>query len=302
MTLARLLTAGALALALAACAPADKGAAAADPAAKTIATVNGKKITEGMLDVFTKAAAGRPASDLDPESRKEAIDALIDMQVLAAEAQKQGLDKKGEAAASIELARMNVLQRSLSDAYLKDKNPTDQELRAEYDALVSKMPRSEYRARHILLQNEQFANEVLARLKAGERFETLARQSLDPSSKDGGDLGWSPPNRYVAPFADALVKLKKGETTAAPVRSQFGWHIIRLDDVRDTPPPPPFEQVKQQIEPAVRAKKLEAYTDELVKAAKIERVETAATDAAKAAGKDAATDAAKAAAKEAPKG
>lgn len=294
MTLARLLTAGALALTLAACAPADKSAAAADPSAKTIATVNGKKITEGMLDVFAKAAAGRPASELDPESRKEAIDALIDMQVLAAEAQKQGLDKKGEAAASIELARMNVLQRTLSDEYLKDKNPTEQELRAEYDTLVAKLPRNEYRVRHILLQNEQFANEILARLKAGERFEVLARQSLDGSSKDGGDLGWAPPNRYVQPFADALVKLKKGETTQAPVRSQFGWHIIRLDDVRDSPPPPPFEQVKQQIEPAVRAKKLEAYTDGLVKAAKVERVEEkAAAATAAGAAKDAGKDAAK---------
>jgi peptidyl-prolyl cis-trans isomerase C len=298
MTLARLLTAGALALTFAACAPADKAAATADPGAKTIVIVNGKKITESMLDTFVKAAAGRPASELDPESRKEAIDAMIDMQVLAAEGQKQGLDKKGEAAASIELARINVLQRAVADAYLKDKNPTDQELRAEYDALVAKMPRSEYRVRHILLQNEAFANEILARLKAGERFETLARQSLDPSSKDGGDLGWSPANRYVAPFADAVLKLKKGETTAAPVRSQFGWHIIRLDDVRDTSPPPPFEQVKQQIEPAVRAKKLEAYTEELVKAAKIERVEekaaasAAATGAAKEAAKDAAKDAA----------
>ena len=295
MTLARFLTVGALALTLAACAPTDKAAANADPGAKTIATVNGKKITETMLDTFVKAAAGRPASELDPESRKEAIDALIDMQVLAAEGQKQGLDKKGEAAASIELARINVLQRAVADGYLKDKTPTDQELRAEYDALVAKMPRSEYRARHILLQNEAFANEIIARLKAGERFETLARQSLDPSSKDGGDLGWSPANRYVAPFSDALLKLKKGETTAAPVRSQFGWHIIRLDDVRDTSPPPPFEQVKQQLEPAVRAKKLEAYTDELVKAAKIERVEEkAAAAAAAAAGatQDAAKDAA----------
>ena len=98
----------------------------------------------------------------------------------------------------------------------------------------------------------------------------------------------------MAPFSDALLKLKKGETTAAPVRSQFGWHIIRLDDVRDTSPPPPFEQVKQQLEPAVRAKKLEAYTDELVKAAKIERVEEKAAAAAAAAGatQDAAKDAA----------
>ena len=134
MTLARFLTVGALALTLAACAPTDKAAANADPGAKTIATVNGKKITETMLDTFVKAAAGRPASELDPESRKEAIDALIDMQVLAAEGQKQGLDKKGEAAASIELARINVLQRAVADGYLKDKTPTDQELRAEYDA------------------------------------------------------------------------------------------------------------------------------------------------------------------------
>jgi peptidyl-prolyl cis-trans isomerase C len=270
MTTARLLTVGAAALLLAACQPSGTAGKADDAGNKPVATVGGKPITTRTFEAFVKAASGREASELSPENRKEAIDALVSMQVLANEAQKQGLDKQGDAAANLELARLNILQRALSDKYLEGKKPTDQELRAEYDSLVSKMARSEYRARHILLQNEGFANEILARLKAGEKFETLARQSLDPSGKDGGDLGWSPPDRFVKPFSDALVALKKGETTAKPVRSQFGWHIIRLDDIRDRPPPPPFEQVKEQLVPAVQAKKLEAYTDELVKAAKVE--------------------------------
>ncbi|MFM7625952.1 MAG: peptidylprolyl isomerase [Gammaproteobacteria bacterium] len=227
-----------------------------------------------------KAAAGRSTAELSAENRKEAIEALASMQVLANEAQKQGLDKQGDTAATLELARLNILQRAVSENYLKDKKPTDQELRAEYDALVSKMARSEYKARHILLQNEGFANEILERLKKGEKFETLAKQSLDPSGTNGGDLGWSPPDRFVKPFADALIALKKGETTAKPVRSQFGWHIIRLDDVRDRPPPPPFEQVKEQLVPAVQAKKLEAYTEELKKAAKVEIKDTVAAPAA----------------------
>lgn len=280
MTTVRLLTVGAIALLLAACQPSGTAGKGKDPGAEPVATVGGKPITTRTFEAFVKAATGREASELSPENRKEAIEALASMQVLAAEAQKQGLDKQGEAAANLELARLNILQRAISDNYLKDKKPTDQELRAEYDALVSNMARSEYRARHILLQNEGFANEILERLKKGEKFETLAKQSLDPSGANGGDLGWSPPDRFVKPFADAMVTLKKGETTGKPVRTQFGFHIIRLDDVRDRPPPPPFEQVKEQLVPAVQAKKLETYTDELMKAAKVEIKDKAATPAA----------------------
>jgi len=290
MTTVRLLTAGAIALLLAACQPSGTAGNADDAGNKPVATVGGKPIPTRTFDSFVKAATGRDASELDPESRKEAIEALASMQVLADEAQKQGLDKQGEAAANLELARLNILQRAISDNYLKDKKPTDQELRAEYDALVSKMARSEYKSRHILLQNEGFANEILARLKKGESFETLAKQSLDPSGADGGDLGGRPPDSIEKPFADALVTLKKGETTDKPVRTQFGFHIIRLDDVRDRPPPPPFEQVKEQLVPAVQAKKLEAYTEELKKAAKVEIKDTAAAPAAPAAPAAAAKD------------
>ena len=283
MTTARLLTVGALALTLAACQPSGKTEKADTAGNVPVATVAGKPITTRTFEAFVKAATGRNAAELDGENRAEAIKALVDMQVLANEAQKQGLDKVGDTAASLELARLNILQRAVGENYLKDKKPTDQELRAEYDALVSKMARSEYRARHILLQNEAFANEIIGRLKAGEKFETLAKQSLDPSGKDGGDLGWSPPDRFVKPFADALIALKKGETTDKPVRTQFGWHIIRLDDVRDRPPPPPFEQVKEQLVPAVQAKKLEAYTQELGKAAKVQLMDKAGKPLADAA-------------------
>ena len=143
-------------------------------------------------------------------------------------------------------------------------------LKTEYDTQVAQMPRNEYRARHILVQTKEFADQILARLAKGEKFEALAKDSLDSSRDKGGDLGWFGPQAMVKPFADAVMALKKGETTAKPVQTQFGFHIIRLDDVREVQPPP-FEQVKPQLTQVVLAKKFRAYGDELAKAAKVEK-------------------------------
>ncbi|NDE88287.1 MAG: peptidylprolyl isomerase, partial [Gammaproteobacteria bacterium] len=159
---------------------------------------------------------------------------------------------------------------AIATKYLEGKTPTEQELKAEYDAQVAQMSRNEYKARHILVPTEIAATQILERLKKGERFEALAKDSLDSSRDNGGDLGWFSPASMVKPFADAVMALKKGETIAKPVQTQFGWHVIRLDDVREVQPPP-FEQVKQQLNQAVLAKKFRAYSDELTKAAKIEK-------------------------------
>jgi len=189
--------------------------------------------------------------------------------LVAAKAEKDGLSK-GETAAAIELSRLDALQRAATESYLKDKTPTEQELKTEYDTQVAQMPRNEYRARHILVQTKEFADQILARLAKGEKFEALAKDSLDSSRDKGGDLGWFGPQAMVKPFADAVMALKKGETTAKPVQTQFGFHIIRLDDVREVQPPP-FEQVKPQLTQVVLAKKFRAYGDELAKAAKVEK-------------------------------
>ena len=268
----RLATLATASLLLAACqAKTDAaGAAADDPSKKPVATVAGKPITQGMFDTYVKSATGRSVADLEPELKQRALDSLISMHVLSAQAEKDGLDKEADMSARLQLDRMNMLQQALAEKYLKDKTPTEQELRAEYDTQVAQLSRNEHRARHILVPTEIAATQILERLRKGEKFETLAKDSLDASRDRGGDLGWFSPSSMVKPFAEAVVALKKGETIAKPVQTQFGWHIIRVDDIREVQPPP-FEQVKEQLNQAVLAKKLRTYSDELAKAAKVEK-------------------------------
>jgi peptidyl-prolyl cis-trans isomerase C len=250
---------------------AKDGAAAAKPAPVTVATLDGKTITQDELEGFIRAANGKALNELSPEERQNALDALIRLRLVAAQAEKDGLDKEPQTATNLELARMDLLQRALAEKYLKDKTPTDQELRAEYETQIARQSRSEYRARHILVQTEEFANQLLARIKKGEKFERVASaESLDSSKQQGGDLGWFSPQTMVKPFADAVMGLQKGQMTDKPVQTQYGWHIIRLEDTREVQPPP-FEQVRQQLGRVVYEKKFRAYTDELQKAAKIEK-------------------------------
>jgi len=274
MRTSRLLTVATASLMLAACQPKNEAAkadeAAAAAARKPVATLNGKAVTQGEFDAFVKQVAGRESTELDAEQKKRALDSLISLRVLAAQAEKDGLHKKPDLAAELELTRLNILQQALAAKYLEGKTPTEQELKAEYDAQVAQMSRNEYRARHILVPSEIAATQILERLSKGERFEVLAKDSLDSSRDNGGDLGWFSPASMVKPFADAVMALKKGETIAKPVQTQFGWHVIRLDDVREVQPPP-FDQVKQQLNQAVLAKKFRAYSDELVKTAKVEK-------------------------------
>lgn len=271
MKISRFLTVAAVGIALAACQPKGDAADAANEAAKKpVATINGKTITQGTFDFFVQSATGRPASELDAEQRKRALDSLITMHVVAGQAQKDGLDKESALAAELELMRLNMLQQAAAEKYLKDKTPTDEELKAEYDAQVAQMAPNEYRARHILVPTEIAATQILERLNRGDKFETLAKDSLDASRDRGGDLGWFSAASMVKPFADAVMALKKGETIAKPVQTQFGWHVIRLEDIRQVEPPP-FEQVKAQLNQGVLAKKFRTYSEELEKAAKVER-------------------------------
>jgi peptidyl-prolyl cis-trans isomerase C len=259
---------------LAACQQGGKDAAKAtdtpDPAAAPVATVDGVSLSRNTFDFYIKAATGKSSADLTPEQRQEALDSLVRMQLVAAQAQKDGLDKENEIAAALDLSRLDVLQRALQQKYLKGKEPTDQELRAEYETQLAQMPRNEYRARHILVQTEEFANRLMERLKKGEKFEQVAKESLDSSKERGGDLGWFSPQSMVKPFADAVMGLKKGETTPRPVQTQYGWHIIRLEDTREVQPPP-FDSVKAQLGQVVLAKKFKGYSDELLKTAKVEK-------------------------------
>jgi peptidyl-prolyl cis-trans isomerase C len=242
------------------------------PAAKPVAVVNGKAVSRDTFEYVVKNLSGKPSSELTVKQRDDILDEIVRSEVVAQDAEKQGLDKQGDTAAGLAMARLQLLQGAAGTAYLKDKKSTDAEMKAEYDTQVAALPKMQYRAHHILVKTEAEALAVLARLKKGEKFEAIAKDvSLDTSKTNGGDLGdFFNPNSMVAPFAAALQTLKKGEITQTPVHTDFGFHIIRLDDTRPTTAPP-YESVKPQLDQLVQQKKFKIYSDGLVKNAKIEK-------------------------------
>jgi peptidyl-prolyl cis-trans isomerase C len=256
---------------LAACSPKGSETTSADASSKPVATINGRVLSGAQFDFFTKNVAGKPAAELNADQRKQALDTLVRAEVVAQQAEKEGLDKQGDAVSSLALARLQILEQAVMTNYLKDRKATDAELKAEYDTQIAALPKMQYRARHILVKTKDEADQIIAQLAKGAKFETLAvAQSLDGSKANGGDLGWFNSANMVRPFADAVAALKKGQTTPAPVQTEYGWHVIRLDDTRATAPPP-FDTVKDKLKQIVEAKKFKTYSDGLVAAAKIEK-------------------------------
>ena len=281
MNYARIFVLASVLTALAACQPKGAATTAAADTSPALATVNGTTITQNFFDFYIKAIAGKKASDLTPEQQSVALDNLIRAQLVAQQADKDGVEKTADTQDLLELTRLNVLQQTMEERYLKDKKPTEQELRAEYENQVAALPKLEFHARHILVATEPFAQGVVQSLEKGAKFEDVAKkESMDSSKDNGGDLGWFTPDRMVKPFADAVTSLKPGDYTHKPVQTQYGWHVIQLVDTRPLSPPP-FDQVKQRLEQVVQAKKFKAYTDDLISKAKIDR--TSAAPAAPAA-------------------
>ena len=243
------------------------GAAAPAPAAA--ATVNGTVIPSSRIDVMLNEQRAQGAPET-PELRNAVREELVRREVLAQEAAKKGLDKKAEVQAQMELARQAVLIRAYIQDYVKTNPISDAELRKEYESIKGQMGAKEYKPRHILVETEDEAKAIIAKLRSGEKFETLATQSKDPGSKDeGGELGWSNPGMFVKPFSDAMVKLEKGQFTQTPVKSDFGYHVIQLDDVRDMKAPA-FEEVKPQLEQRLQQQKIEKHIADLRAKAKIQ--------------------------------
>ncbi|MEJ1966539.1 MAG: peptidylprolyl isomerase [Gammaproteobacteria bacterium] len=258
-----------LAAVLAACSPkgAQDSTTSTSPA---VATVDGQKIDRDLYEFYAKGVANKPSSDLTPEQRDQVLENLIRAKVIAEQAEKDGTAKEPNTAALLELSRLNVLQQAVSEKYLKDRKATDQELRAEYETQVGQLPKLEYHARHILVATEAFAGKVVAELEKGAKFEDVAKRESMDSKENGGDLGWFTPDRMVKPFADAVVALKPGEYTHAPVQTQFGWHVIKLEETRNVAPPA-YDQVKARVEQMVQGKKFKTYVDDLMKTAKVEK-------------------------------
>jgi len=255
--------------ALAACQPKTSAVTDSSP---PVATVNGAPITRNFYDFYIKGiTGGKSPADLTAEQRSLALDNLVRAQLVAEQAVKEGVDKSGDAAYMLQLARLNVLEQAVQERYLKDRQPSEQELRAEYEAQLAAMPKTEYHARHILVATEPFAQKIIDRLDKGEKFDALAKaESMDSSKNNGGDLGWFTPGRMVPEFAGAVMALKPGEYTHKPVQTQYGWHVIQLLETREVTPPP-FDQVRQRLVQVVQAKKFKQYTDELLRNAKAEK-------------------------------
>lgn len=241
-------------------------AAAIDDTSTVVATVNGAPITEAVLDLYEQQMKGhRPGPAPD---RSAVLDEVINLELASQNGSKEGLDKDTNIQLQIDQQRRAVIATAAIQNYLKANPITDEELQKIYDEQVPKG--NEYKARHILVDDEEQAKKLIAELDKGADFSELAKKnSTGPSGKTGGELGWFSSKQMVAPFSEAVAKLEKGTYTKEPVKTQFGWHIIMLDDVRETTPPS-FEQVKPQLQAFVQKQRVQKYIDGLHQGAQID--------------------------------
>lgn len=237
--------------------------------AQNIAVVNGKPVPSARLDAFI-ALLKRQGQNDSPALRDRLKEELINREVFLQEAERRGTAKLPEVQSELELMRQTVLIRSLFADFIAKNPVSDADVQAEYDKFRQMQGDKEYRARHILVKTEDEAKAIITKLKNGAKFEELAKQSIDTgSAKNGGDLDWSAPSSYVKPFADAMVKLNKGQITETPVNTQFGWHVIQLTDTRPTKFPS-LAEIKPQIEDGLRQQRLQKFQAELRAKAKVE--------------------------------
>ena len=245
-------------------------AASFSATAQNVAIVNGKAVPSSRVEALAQqvARSGRPVT---PEMQGQIKDEVIAREIFMQEAQKRGLDTSEDYKNQIELAKQTILIRELFAEHQKNSPVTDEDVKAEYDKFVAANGGKEYRARHILVEKEDEAKAILASLKKGGKFDEIAKkQSKDPGSgSKGGDLDWANASSYVKEFSDAMAKLNKGQTTEAAVKSQFGFHIIRLDDVRDAQLPK-IDEAKPQITQQLQQQKLVKFQEELRAKAKVE--------------------------------
>jgi peptidyl-prolyl cis-trans isomerase C len=270
-------------LALAACSKTsgpDKPAATAAPAKPPLVTVNGKPLSEQLYEEYAKALAHKPSSELSAEDRAQIKENLVRVELIAQQAEKDGLTQDPDVTSRLDLARLEVLQQASAQKYLKEHTPAETELRAEYESQLASAPLVEYQARHILVSSEDVARKIIQQLKSGNDFATLAKRlSADKqSAQKGGELGWFGPRDMDPKITEAIALLKKGEVTPAPVQTQYGWHVIQLEDTRDRPAPA-FDDVKERLTQIVVAKKFKTHSDEMLKTAKIEPPLTTAAPA-----------------------
>ncbi|HUG73149.1 MAG TPA: peptidylprolyl isomerase [Steroidobacteraceae bacterium] len=240
------------------------------PKEAVVATIDGKPVSRNTFEQYAAGVVSKPVAELSVAERDELLDSLVRAAVVAAEAERSGIADLPEVAGTLDIQRLTILERASAAEYLKERQPSEDELRAEYDLRVAQMDKIQYRLSHIQLPTAEEAMKAIEQLDKGANFHNLAQQiSQDANSREqGGDLQWSGPSNMPPSFAVAVAAMKKGETSKTPLRSEVGWHVVHLTDTRDAEAPP-FESVRDQVVQAVQAKVFQAWTDTLVEKAKI---------------------------------
>lgn len=235
-----------------------------------VALVNGDRIPESIFRLFTLNALQTDADNLTPEGRAEVIDRLVTIELLANEAEQNGLPEERRIAAALELQRLQVLARSMTERFTDENPPTEAELRDLYEENLPRLRSTEYKTRHILVDTQSEATSLIQQLDAGADFAQLAREhSTDTASaEDGGDLGWASADNWVQPFAEAVRSATPGVHVPSPVESQYGWHVILVDEVAEQVAPG-LEAVRQDLIVAAEARKLNDFINELRDAAEV---------------------------------
>ncbi|BDI05422.1 peptidylprolyl isomerase [Sphaerotilus microaerophilus] len=238
-------------------------------AAQNIAIVNGKAVPKARFDTLMTQITKQGNQPRTPDLERQVKDELVLREIFVQEAERAGVQRSDEYKQQMDLARQSLLIRELFTSYQKKNPVTDEQLKAEYDKLKGQNSGKEYRARHILVEKEDEAKALVAKIKGGAKFEDLAKaSSKDPgSAQNGGDLDWAAPGNYVPEFSQAMTKLEKGKFTEEPVKSQFGYHIIQLEDVREAQFPP-LEDIKAQLRQRLEQQKMAKFQEELKAKAK----------------------------------
>ena len=231
--------------------------------AQNIATVNGKPVPKSRLDTLLQQAA-RAGQPVPAEMERQARDQVVLREIFVQEAERLGIQQRPDYRAQMDLARQNILIRELFEDFRRKNPVSDADAQAEYDRFKAQASGTEYKARHILVEKEDEARKLIAEIKAGAKFEDVARKNSKDtgSAENGGDLDFAKPDAYVPEFGQAMARLKKGEMTETPVKTQFGWHVIRLDDTREAPFPA-FDEVKAQLKQRLEQVKLQRFQEEL---------------------------------------
>jgi peptidyl-prolyl cis-trans isomerase C len=231
--------------------------------AETIRTVNGAPIDSAVLDAYIENRVDKPLEQVTPDEREAMATELTDIYLLSTQESAKELEEDPKIAAQIELQKRGVLAQAAAEQFLAENQPTEQEIQAEYEEQVKNAPAVQYKARHILVKTQGAAEDIIKQLDAGANFEELAKtESTGPAGANGGDLGWFSSNQMVKPFSDAVAGLKDGEYTKKPVQTEFGWHVIKREDSRETNPPA-LESVRKVVSQSVQQKKFQAHLDKL---------------------------------------